>query len=167
MFEKYLERLSELSPKGLKAYTYRYVKEIIYDNQAETEYGTTREGYEKFKQANKDLDVSYSGATSLRHIDDCEGTVGYILETKESEDDRYNEIDKILLDAWEEFYIVLEVEDKESVKHYLDIRINADVPMAIPYHKRMEREVKFLRDFVDEYREDEEIKRFFDKIKKL
>jgi len=146
---------------------YRYVKEIVYDTEAEEKYGTSRAGYDEWKNTkkyNQTTSLGYSGVTSIRTLSDYKTgeTLGYILETKETTNDSLTKMLNILEKAEEEFYKILDVTAFDTFNFWFqdqyDTMRNLEANSII---SRIER----LEGIINDYNEDEEFRNFINKIK--
>lgn len=169
--KKYYKKISELDKKLIYNYDYTYydlMGETLVPNENWNEkYGSTRKGYELFSKDNSGLfGVGYSGQVSLRelYLRDSLELVGYITEAKKPIRPYLKEAADLYEETLNYFKEVLEVEDEDSFKYYIE----ENGPGYDLYNKdRVQTEVNkigYLVELMEQYFEDEKFKKFFDKI---
>lgn len=143
---------------------YKYIKEIIWDDEKNNQYGTTREGYENFKQDNNGS-ISHSHEIYLRENKDIKTkeTLGYLIESKRTSNDNYNIMYDNFKKAKEKFIEMLEVEDTEAFEYWLESYTSIYLAKA----NEIINSIKTLDNILIKYNEDKEFKRFIDKIKQI
>lgn len=159
--DKYLKDLESHRTEAIYNYSYKYIKEIIWDDEKNEKYGDSRLGYDKFR---KDVrtSVSYSGVTSLREITIDNGIVGYISETKNQINYPLLEISEIWKSAREEFIRELGATDTRAIDFWLDDKIYIDYTEANSYRSA----IMELKDIIKDYNYDEDFRFFIDKLVK-
>jgi hypothetical protein len=134
---------------------YRYIKEIIWDTEAEEKYGTDRAGYEKFKQDTKGYST-YSGEIFLREVDGV-----YFTEEKLSYNKKLSAMYKEKDKALEKTKEILGVKDNEAFEYW----INNNIPHSFTTGaNEVISYINSLEELISKYNEDEEFKHFFDKV---
>jgi len=146
---------------------YRYVKEIIYDTAAEEKYGTSRAGYDEWKNTKKydqSTSLGYSGVTSVRTLSDYKTgeALEYILETKETTNDSLTKMLNILEKAEEEFYKILKVTSFDTFNFWFSDQY--DMMGRLEANGIISR-IEKLESIIRDYNEDEEFRDFINKIK--
>jgi len=147
---------------------YKYIKEIIWDTEAQDKFGSTREGYEKFQ---KDTDypggMSYSGQIDLRIRTNREGEVlGYMTESKRTNNDNFDHMLEQYNLAREKLYEILEVKDKETFNYWLEEEAPFMISMRMGANETITA-IENLENIVIKYNDEDHIdfKQFIDKIK--
>lgn len=161
MFEYIKDKVRELGETT--KYTYQYIKSIAYD-VAQSKYGTSREGYEQFKKDFPDFQISFSGVHSLREVTYKNDIVGYIIETKETQSEKFKELNFEFKKAKDILYRELNVVDTESFDTFIDMRLNGYTDKCI-YSDSVYKRIMVLEDILYEYYDSEDFKNFIDKIK--
>lgn len=142
---------------------YKYIKEIIWDEEKNNKYGNTRKGYDSYKQEIEGT-ASYSGEIELRVTKKDGQIVGYFTETKLSSNEHLNLIFVQYQLALEKTKEILKVKDKNSFMYWLT---NERPPFG--GFKMGTNEIvgaiQNLESIIRDYNEDEEFKRYLDKIK--
>ena len=157
---EFLNKIENHRTEAIYNKEYRYIKQIIYDDELQEKYGSTREGYERYK---RDLSgyASYSGEIDLRVQTDRDGVIlGYFTEAKKKVNDPLSEIEKIYEDAKQEFFNILGCTDTEALEYWLSDKIHINPMEANSYLYG----VKKLEIILKDYEEDEEFKVFLDKL---
>lgn len=160
---KYIEQINGHRIEAIYNTSHRYIKEIIWDDDKNLEYGDTRKGYDRYKRETQGYDMSYGGVTSLRTETDRDGNIiGYMTETKKQVNEPLLEIAKIWEESKKGFFEILEINDPEPVEFWISdkIEINYRCPNSI------RSAVYELKDMIDEYFFDESFKKFIDKLGK-
>jgi len=165
-----MEELIKISKEMKEAtketsYKYKYLKEIIEDEEFNEKYGEEREGYEKFR---KDLDVSvyYSGEFSLRKVESRNSTNSasshipdYIVEQKIvvpiSSKSR-----ELFLKAKEIFIKELNIKDLKTLEMWIQ---EYGDPSYDPRGFYSSIVLAFIKT-IEEYKECEDTKYYLDKI---
>lgn len=160
---KFLEETKQYRIPSIYNYEYRYIKEIIWDTEKQELYGSERAGYEKYKQDNLRTNVSFSCVHSLRTCTLDNEIQGYIVESKKSTNENFNELYNIYNKARTELYTILDVKDKESFDYYIDEHVITS-EFNLSENSIISR-IKTLEKLIKEYNEDEYFKKVLDKIK--
>jgi len=160
--KEFLEECKEHRIEAIYNYDYRYIKEIIYDDELEKKYGNSRTGYEKFKN-NEPGNMSYSGEVSLRtRVDKDDNILGYMTERKLNNNDKLNTIFEIYKNAEIRFREILKITSPETFDYWFYnlgwTDEHLDVNNLINKIKRLER-------ILFDYNEDMEFRNFINKIK--
>ena len=66
IFKQYLTLVDNHRVEAIYNNSYRYIKDIIWDDEKNIKYGNTRKGYDKYKSESKGY-MSFSGEVSLRY----------------------------------------------------------------------------------------------------
>jgi len=156
--KKYIEMFEPHKLEAIYNKEYRYIKEIIWDDELNSTLGSTRKGYEKF---DKGL-VSYSGEVSLRTVTKEGNIVGYITETNLTSNVKSSMFREFYQMAKEETYRILDVKDKESFDYWLE---DSGKGISFEGFNHYINGIKSLENVIEEYIEDEDFRRFLDKIK--
>jgi len=168
---KLLDKADKIKYDKIYNYEYSYFlktpKGMVSDTETNHKYGNTREGYEKWKNDNPDLGMSYSGVVSVREmykIDNQSDIVGYMFERKLPDKPWLDEIDKLFDEAWQEFCTELDVSDFDSVEYFLFTDISSD--WRNTGEDRISK-FKILLSTIEKYNDPDEtdFKKLFDKIK--
>jgi len=169
-YEKLLEELNNLYKKindNNIDYKYILLKKIDdetykIDKEYIKNYTSSRKGYEKWKEDNKNLIVDYAGKISFRKIFNKNKEIGAFLEQKISKKQDYDNNINSLLNT---FFEIMEVKDIHSVKAYIENELQNyiystdwNAPLISCY-------IKLLKNIINNYIENEEFKIFFDKLK--
>ena len=157
--------ISEIKGKSLYNYSYQYwtgdETSMELDESTCNHMGKDRVGYEEFKQAFSGQ-IGYSDVTSLRTLEKDKEIVGYITETKKSMSPHVDAARKIYDEVIEETKRILEVKDEEAFLYYVQENI-----YRWDFHREIdgyERGVDSLIELVEDYFENEDFKKFFDKV---
>jgi len=160
--KEFLEECDEHRLEAIYNYDYRYIKEIIYDEDLEKKYGNTRKGYEEFKK-NEPGTMSYND-TYLRTRRDKEGNIlGYMSEKALKTNDKLNMIAEIYERAELKFREILGVTCPESFNYWFDSLGWYDEKLDV---NNLINRIKRLEGILTSYDEDENFRSFIDKIKK-
>jgi len=175
----YLKDIQNIRKDNIYNYEYKYwtgTKNRMYlDETLNDMYGQDRKGYEQYKNDSivlpdgtlsepGQIDVSYSGVTSLRTVTDrkTNKVIGYITETKLSDNPARDEAKIIFGKQLQAVMNHLEVHDVQSFMYYInqnmpqsDFRDTVDTYLS---------QVRYLLELVNDYKEDEEFREFIDKI---
>ena len=161
--KEFLEECDEHRLEAIYNYDYRYIKEIIYDEDLEKKYGNTRKGYEQFKK-NELGTISYGGDVSLRTREDKEGNIiGYMSEKSLKNNDKLNMIAEIYERAELKFREILGVTCPESFNYWFDSLGWYDEKLDV---NNLINRIRQLEGILTSYKEDKEFRSFIDKIKK-
>jgi len=149
---------------------YRYIKEIIWDTEAQEKFGSGREGYEKFKQDKSyPGNLSYSGEIDLRIRYDRENglLLGYITESKRTSNDNYKHMVKQFEDAKEKMFEILGVKDTEAFNYWLEEYTGGLFGFSRKGANETISAIETLEGIITKYNdpEEQEFKQFLDKIK--
>lgn len=147
---------------------HKYIKEIIWDTEAQEKFGSTREGYERFKM-DKDYpgSMSFSGEIDLRIRTDREGNVlGYMTESKRTNNDNFNHMLEQYNLARAKLMEILEVKDKENFEYWLEEEAPFRVSMRMGANETISA-IESLERIINKYNDPDEVefKSFIDKIK--
>jgi len=168
---EYNSKIKKLDKQLIYNYDYTYYnlvgEDIVPNEDFNEKYGSTRKGYELFGKDNSNLlGVGYSGLVSLRevYVRDTLDLVGYITEAKRPMRPYLKEAEDLYESTLEDFKVALNVKDEESFKYY----INENGPGYDLYNKdrvqNESRKIGYLVDLMEQYFEDDDFKKFFDKI---
>jgi hypothetical protein len=168
MIKEYKDKIKSIRKKYNYNYSYEYWQGT--DNKMEKNgmsilaFGNTREGYEEYKRENPDSIIDYGGVVSLRKVrDETSGrTIGYITETKHSDRPHIDEAEKYMNKAIKYVKKELGVQDEKSFEYYLEKEVRVQ-----DFHRSIDNiihEIESLECILEDYNEDEEFRRFFDKI---
>jgi hypothetical protein len=165
-----LQKVSSVNKELIYNYDYIYYDldgtSLTLNEENNNKYGTSRKGYESFRSDSSGLlSVGYSGVTSLREVytTDSLDLVGYITETKRATKPYIKEASDIYDDALQEFIRLLEVKDLESLDFYIQEENPYDF-MSKDRVNEQTRSVRFLLEIIEKYDDDENFKKFFNKI---
>jgi hypothetical protein len=167
----YKNQIKNIRKDNIYNYEYEYWKgdktHLEKDLKATKLFGVSRKGYEKYKECNPDSIIDYGGVVSLREVTDSVSgeTIGYITERKLSDKPHIDEAKKIFASSVDYVKEFLKVEDTEAFMYYLAQEIliqdfNTTVDNIL-------HQIDNLETLLEEYQEDEEFRKFFDKIIKL
>lgn len=141
---------------------YRYIKEIVYDEEKQSRYGSSREGYERYK---RDMEgyASYSGELDLRVQKSREGEVlGYFTESKLTSNESY----KIMMQQYDmalsETKKILGVNDDEAFMFWLETEFSWGFRNGA---NEIISGIEKLEGIIARYESDHDFKRFIDKVK--
>lgn len=163
-----LEQADTLKYEKIYNYKYSYFTKtpngMREDTEANHKYGEDREGYEDWKSDNPNLDMSYSGVTTVRTITTNKEVVGYMFEEKLPNTPWLEKIDGLLSEAWISFCIELNIVDEPAMEYFLFDGIIGD------YRDNGEDRItkfKVLINCINKYNDEEEqeYKQLIDKIK--
>lgn len=147
---------------------YNYIKEIIWDTEAQEKFGSTREGYDRFKMDKDYLgNISFGGEIDLR-VRTINGVpVGYITESKRTTNDNYNHMVKQFEDAKERLFEILEVNDKEAFNYWLEEFAGGLFGFSRSGANETISSIETLQQIITIYNDPHELefKQFIDKIK--
>ena len=159
--KKYLEECKIHRKESIYNKEYRYIKEIIWDDELQAKFGKTREGYDKYKNDYSIKGhVAYGGFNDLREITDDNKIIGYLLETKKSNNESYTELIKILNNAKQATINLLNIKDLVAFDYYLDTR-------GFNYYNSTNEligKIEKLEEIIDDYNNEEDFKLYLDKI---
>jgi succinate dehydrogenase flavin-adding protein (antitoxin of CptAB toxin-antitoxin module) len=139
--------------------------EIIPNNNLNKKFGSSRRGYEMFKEEHDELSVGHSGETSIREIytRKTKDLVGYIMETKKVTRPYLDEADSLHDEAILEFKNLLGVTDDKALEFYLNENNTNDFFNKDRVNNQLTRINRLIK-ILDEYYNNNEFKHFFDKI---
>ena len=164
----YRNKIKSIRKKNIYNYNYEYWRGndtfMEKDGMSNLAFGNTREGYENYKKENPDSDVHYAGKVSLRKVQDRVSgrTIGYITETKLSDTPHIDEAEKYMNEAIEYTKKELGVKDEKSFIYYLEREVRVQ-----DFHRSIDNilhEIESLECILDDYKEDEDFRLFFNKI---
>lgn len=173
LIDTYEKKANKIKHDNIYNYKYTYMIKTPNGMREDTErnhkYGTTRDGYEKWKTEEKGLTAGYSGRVSLREITDYQRkdengiapVVGYIIEEKLSDYPWQQEIAALATEAFDKLCEELEVVDKEMFEYVLW----EDFGLYKDYGQELSAKLSRISSMYEKYQEDEEYKKFIDKIK--
>lgn len=148
---------------------YKYIKEIIWDTEAQEKFGSTREGYEKFQQdENYPGGMSYGGCIDLRVRTDREGNIlGYMTESKRTSNDNYKHMVKQFNDAKTKTFEILEVKDIKAFNYWLEEYASGLFGFSRAGANETISAIQELEEIITRYNdpEEHEFRQFLDKIK--
>lgn len=160
-----LDELETLKSNSIYNYEYKYIKEIIWDDERNSKYGNDRNGYEKYKQEDTNTYITFSGKTSLRIVEDrtTGEIVGYIAESecKDKSEKRIYELRDL---AKKEFYNALGVTNISEFEFWYN-EYYGTCDFRNSSYTIVFNQIKQLINIVKRYNEDEDFKKFIDKIK--
>jgi hypothetical protein len=167
VIDTYLQKALSIEHAATNSYKYVYwintPNGMRLDDEKNHKYGESRKGYDQWNEDNPSHTASYAGVVSLRTIDDRDNgrKVGYITEEKLSEN-RWSEISILVDDCFIALCRELNVKDNENFKYF--ITTNFDY---FDDGGRMELldELEVMEQIYVNYHNDEEYKRFIDKLK--
>ena len=159
--KEYLERCKPHRIESIYNTEYKYIKEIIWDTEAQEKFGDDRSGYEKFKNdSNYPGNISYSGEIDLRIRTAKDGTIlGYLTEKKMTRNDSYLIIQKNLEDAKEKTIEILQVKDIKNFDYWLEGKMYSSSGA-----NEMISSIEVLESIITTYAYDEDFKSYLDKI---
>lgn len=161
VFKPFLDECHKHRIGAIYDVNYRYIKEIIWDDETQDKYGVTREGYEKYKDEHTGQ-YSYSGMASLREVKHDSGETTYFIEEKRPVNSELSYIINQYELAKAKLFEVLEVKDIKTFEifltEYKDLYFTKDVNTIIS-------NIKGFENFLSEYNNDADFKRVIDKIK--
>jgi len=137
---------------------YRYIKEIIWDDELNKTLGNTRGGYEKYNKGY----VSFSGETSLRTVTKDKEIIGYITETNLTSNVKWSLFREFYVLAKKETYKILEVKDIETFDYWLE---NSGNSLDNRDYNSYIMAIDSLESIINDYKEDKTFRKFIDKIK--
>jgi len=163
-----IEKFKNLKKETIYNYRYKFFNKdkdgnLIVNTEFNNKYKDSREGYEQFNIDYK-CQVGYSGESSIRPIlkTDNEKIKNLIIvEEKisyETYTDRAYSIEK---EAKQAFIQLIQAKDLEMLDFYLNEKI------LINYHLTVDNllnNIKTYLHLIDEYKKDEEFKKYIDKI---
>ena len=178
--KSYLKDIQSIRKDNIYNYCYKYwtgdENGMRLDVHMNNKYGQDRKGYEQYKNDSVvlpdgtlsepgQIDVSYSGVTSLRTVTDrkTNKVIGYITETKLSDNPARDEAKIIFGKQLQAVMNHLEVHDVQSFMYY----INQNMPQ-MDFRNSVDtylNKVRYLLELVKDYNDDEEFREFIDKIK--
>lgn len=159
--KQFIEMIESHRKEAIYNYSYKYIKEIIWDDEKNEKYGDGRVGYEIFTQENE-VSVSFSGIESLRKVYDMDNNVkSYILETKKEVNDPLMEIIDIYNSAVDYFCNKLGSTDSKILRWWIDSNIEVNPREVNSYLSA----VKELNSYLIDYEIYEDFRLFIDKIK--
>jgi hypothetical protein len=169
-FKDFKDKITNVRKEAIYNYSYEYWRgtdnKLFKNELANLTFGDTREGYEAYKRENPDSYIDIAD-TYLRKVKDKVSgrTIGYITEKKLDNIPHITNAGQIYKDALNYVRETLDVQDESSFMFYIyhNVEIN-DMRKGIDtYYHQIENLEKLLED----YNEDEEFRKFFDKIIKV
>ena len=174
-----LQEVRKVDKKTICNYTYRYWKgdenHMILDRGLNEDLGESREGYERYKQRCTllpdgtmadpgQVDVSYSGITSLRTLTDryTDTVIGYITEEKLSITPQRDEAENLYKEALVETKKILKVEDNTAFEYYVNENIH-QISMRDSVQNYTQ-SIENLIEMINNYNLDEEFQHYLTKI---
>lgn len=161
-----ISKYNTLDKSTVYNYEYEYWQksgEFIINKDVDRceKYGTSRKGYENFKNE-VNCSIGYGGVTSLREIIEDKEVTGYVIEKKLSNTPYIDEARKIYEDQLQEMINFLKVKDEKSFlyyieDHFFDPIISGNV---IDYKQG----AISLNEVLEEYEENEDFRKYFNKI---
>jgi len=136
---------------------------IVLNKKSNTKYGSSRDGYERWKRENQTSQVGYAGDISAREIIDrnTKKTQGYIFEKKRFSTEYQEKQDEIFDCAWKYFCELFEIKDEKAIEFF----ILQDVELAWTQSEQTGFKIRALIEAYTNYNEDELYRYVFDKIK--
>ncbi len=162
---KYLENCQPYRVEAIYNTEYKYIKEIIWDDELQDKFGNTRAGYDKLKNdRNIKGGFDFGGQTDLRVRTYEDKIIGYMTETKKTQNDDFKILLKQYEDAKKEMYKILKVKDTDTFDYYLE---NNNISFSFSRSGANETisSIETLEEIITEYNDDPVFKRFLDKIK--
>ena len=161
--KKYLDQIAKTRKETIYNYKYTYFDPIEKDERYSKIYGESRKGYEDYCRDNN-VQVSYSGIVSYREVIDrrTKDVIKVILEEKLSTTPQTDAAEEIYNEALQEAKKILKVEDEESFMYYVESNV-----YFFDYRREVDgyiNAINKLENIIEEYNEDEDFKKFFDKI---
>jgi len=147
---------------------YKYIKEIIWDNEAQEKFGNTRDGYEKFRNDESyPGGISYSGEIDLRIRTDVEtgDVLGYLTESKKTMNDDFEHMIKQFEDAKAKTFEILGVKDVETFNFWLEEYAGGIFGFSRSGANETIIAIETLESIIIEYDKSKKFKKFIDKIK--
>jgi hypothetical protein len=158
------EFLENIKPHRIEAIynkEYRYIAQIIWDDELNEKYGSKREGYERFKSEQPGY-VTHSGEIDLRVWRDHNGEeLGYMTETKLNSNESYKIINEQFHGALKKTKEILDVKDHEAFDYWLNNEVNS----TFRGPNECISAIKRLQSIIERYNEDMEFRAYLDKIK--
>lgn len=169
----YYQDLNSITKSSDFYYEYEYFdiinkdgyETILYSEEINKKYSNSRKGYEDFKRDHSNFRIGYSGEVSVRDIKnyDTNDKIGYIFERKIIDKSYSDKLNVLYNYMKEEVISLLKIKDIESFEYFLK---TFNVSFEFNIHSNIKYEIKKLYELVTEYNEDEDFKKFFDKIVK-
>lgn len=148
---------------------YRFIKEIVWDTEAEEKFGTDRAAYEAWSKTDKGyergaLDMSYSGKVDLRVLTERSSgkPVAYVTETKLDRNKSQELMHQQFELAKEEVYKILNVANLSSFNYWFEEQNIYDWRGGA---NEIISSIEHLELIIKKYNKDEEFRSFIDKIK--
>lgn len=168
VFAEFLENCKPHRVEAIYNTEYKYIKEIIWDDEANEKFGSSRTGYEKFKN-DKDYSgsMSHGGTTDLRVRTDKDGNIlGYMTESKRTNNDNYEHMLKQYELAKAKLIELLDVKDLTNFEYVLEEFSPFRVSMRMGANETIDAIEGLERIYTMYNHPDEtEFKDFIDKIK--
>ena len=166
-FKDFKKEIKNIRMDNIYNYSYEYWRgtdnKLFKNELANLTFGDTRKGYESYKRENPDSYVDIAN-TYLRKVKDRVSgrTIGYITEKKLDNTPYITEAGQIYKDALDYIRETLGVQDESSFMFYVynNIEIQDFSKSIDNYYHQIEK----LEELLEDYNEDEEFRRFFDKI---
>lgn len=162
-----LEQMNEVRVEAIYNKEYRYIKEIVWDDEANKKYGTSREGYEQYQKDNTNLYATFTNIESLRRMqtrDANKTDVKYFIEAKREVNTQLGQMFDLYNKARAELVKILNVKDEEAFNYYIDEHVIGSGDFRLGANELKSRVTRLIQ-FVDDYNNDEYLKRVIDKIK--
>lgn len=164
----YLKKADKIKHDNIYNYAYTYClktpRGMLLDDSLNHKYGSSRKGFEQWKEDNPDLNATYNNNVSLRsikHRSDYSRTVGYVLEEKLSDTPWQDEIKQLADECFEELCGSLNVVDKENFEYF----VFNDVGGFEDYSHELIEKLRTMVHVFEEYQSNEEYRKLIDKIK--
>lgn len=150
-------------------YEYKYYfgneNRMEIDEELQKKLGTGRKGYDIYRQNDSSIKVSISGVTSLRTVTQNDEIIGYITERQLSGSPKRDKTEAIYKKYIAALIEELNVQDLETFDYYINSNI-LTLDSVNGYDSMYTMACERLDEFVDDYKYDEEFKKFIDKIVK-
>ena len=162
-------KASKINKELIYNYDYAYydlIEDSIVPNEKLNEkYGNSRKGYELFGKDNNEYGVGYSGQVSLRelYLRGTNEVVGYITETKKPSRPFIQEAESLYEEAFNKLVELLDVKDEENLNYYINDNNSFDF-LSKDRANEFTSKIYFLIETLEQYNNDEEFRKFFDKI---
>lgn len=164
---EYLKECDLQDREPIYSFRYKYIKEIVWDDEKNIKYGDSRDGYEKFKHSNEYIrkDTSDSFYVVLKETEDkvTRESTGYTIETKSINLKNQDKLKELVSNAQLECMSLLGIKSPSFLfwlngySGYGGTYINS---IDAARHK-----IKFLIGIIEDYAVQEDFKDFIDKFK--
>ena len=162
LLAEFLENCRIHRVEAIYNYEYRYIKEIIYDDEFNEKFGSTREGYENWKKEKTPGGISFSGEVSLRTVTDKDKIIGYVSESKRRENTSYMEMKKQFEEAYSKMCEIINVKDKSSFDYWFE---SSGYKHNITEANKFILAIEKLEELIFIYDNNSKFKKLIDKIK--